>query len=174
MKPRNTLIMLSILTFFGCKTHTDLPTVTQLDIKKYSGLWYELARLPNSFEKGMDCTTATYTPKENGKIEVFNQGRKTDKNNELSNITGTAWVPDAAYPARLKVRFFWPFAGDYYIMYLDQDYQYALVGAPNRKYLWILARTKTLDDKTYYALIQKAKTLGFETDKILRVNQICE
>ena len=174
MKCRNLIVLASIAALFGCKTNANLPTVKQLDVNKYAGLWYEVARLPNSFEKGMDCTTATYTVKADGKIEVLNKGRKTDKNNEMSDITGTAWVPDAAYPAQLKVRFFWPFAGDYYVIELDENYRYALVGAPNRKYLWVLARTKTLDEKTYSALLNRAKELGFDVEKIIRVNQNCE
>ena len=166
-------IMASVLTLFSCKSNADLATVPELDITKYAGLWYEIARLPNSFEKGLDCTTANYTLLDNGKIEVKNKGRKTEKENKISDIKGTAWVPDPAHPAQLKVRFFWPFAGDYWVIALGDNYEYALVGAPNRKYLWILGREKTMDEATYTKLVTLAKEKGFETSNLERINQDC-
>ena len=167
------LLLLTMASFLSCKTSQDLPTVEKVDIQKYRGVWYEIARLPNSFEKGLECVTATYTLKDNGKIGVLNKGHFTEKENVSKTAKGTAWVPDEEYPGRLKVTFFWPFSGNYYIMALDEDYQYALVGDPSRKYLWILSRTKTLDEAIYSKLMDHAKKNGFPIDQVIRVNQNC-
>ena len=172
---RKGIIMLIIsISFLSCKTPKDLPTVETVNIDKYAGLWYEIARLPNRFEKGLECVTATYTVKENGKIEVLNKGHLSKDNARMKESKGTAWVPDPEYQGRLKVRFFWPFAGDYYIIALDEDYSYALVGDPSRKYLWILSRSKNLDHKIYSELLDIAKNNGFDIEKVVRINQDCK
>jgi len=171
---RNLLILLTMASLLSCKTTQDLPTVDKVDIQKYSGVWYEIARLPNSFERGLECVTATYTPKSNGKIEVLNKGYALDKKGKMQTAKGTAWVPDPTYPGRLKVTFFWPFSGNYYIMFLDQDYRYVLVGDPSRKYLWILSRSKDLDGTTYSSLMDHARKNGFNVDQVMQTNQSCE
>ncbi len=151
----------------------DLPTVEKVDLNRYSGLWYEIARLPNSFEKGLECVTATYTLKPNGKVEVLNKGFSAKKG-AFKSSKGRAWVPDGNFPGRLKVSFFWPFAGNYYIISLDPDYQYALVGDPSREYLWVLSRTNKLDEAIYAELLSTARTHGFATDQLLRVQHNCQ
>jgi len=170
---RNAIILLTMMNFLSSKPTQNLSTVEKVDIKKYVGLWYEIARLPNSFEKGLNCVTATYTLKKNDKIEVLNQGYSTKDKGKLNTTKGTAWVPNSEYPGRLKVSFFWPFSGNYYIISLDEEYNYALVGDPSRKYLWILARTKNLDDTVYSDLLEIAKINGFDIDKLIKVNQDC-
>lgn len=166
-------ILLSMAALLSCKTTQDLPTVEQVDISKYAGQWFEIARLPNSFEKGLECVTATYTQKNNGKIEVLNKGYSPEKGS-YKTAKGTAWVPDGKYPGRLKVTFFWPFSGNYYIMSLDDNYQYALVGDPSRKYLWVLARSKTLDALIFEDLMNHAENNGFDIHQVININQDCE
>ena len=151
----------------------DLPTVEKVDLDRYAGLWYEIARLPNSFEKDLQCVTAEYTLKPNGKVEVLNKGFSTKKG-AFKSSKGRAWVPDDKYPGRLKVSFFWPFAGNYYIIVLDPEYKYALVGDPSREYLWVLSRDKELDKDIYAKLLSKARNHGFDTDKVLRVQHNCK
>jgi apolipoprotein D and lipocalin family protein len=170
---KNLLILLTMLSIFSCKTAKDLPTVNKVDLTKYSGLWYEIARLPNSFEKGLECVTATYTVKPNGKIAVLNQGRPSTDKTKLKSAKGTGWLPNANYPGRLLVSFFWPFSGNYYIIALDENYNYALVGDPSRKYLWILARSKELDAKSYSKLLETANMNGFDIEKIIKIKQDC-
>lgn len=165
-----TIIMAGFLS--GSSTN-DLPTVEQVDINKYAGLWYEIARLPNSFEKGLECVTANYSLKTNGKIQVLNKGYSAKKGDYKSS-KGTAWRPNEDYPGRLKVSFFWPFSGNYYIIALDKEYSYALVGDPSRKYLWVLARTKELDENIYSDLLAKAQSHGFDTEKMMRIKQDCK
>lgn len=167
-----TTIFMICLTF--CKSeHKELPTVTELDLTKYAGTWYEIARLPNSFEKGLECVTATYTILPNGKVEVLNKGYTNADTSKMKNIKGVAWVPDNNHPGRLKVRFFWPFSGRYWVIALDKEYNYALVGDPSRKYLWILAKSSTLDNQAYTTLANIAKENGFDVSKLMIVNQNC-
>ena len=138
------LILILIMTnLSSCKTTNDLVTVQEVNLDKYIGTWYEIARLPNRFEKNMKCVTANYSFKENGKIKVTNKGYLTTKN-KYSTANGTAWIPNPDFQGRLKVSFFWPFSGDYYIIELDENYKYVLVGDPARKYLWVLSRTPNL------------------------------
>jgi apolipoprotein D and lipocalin family protein len=159
--------------FLFLNPSNDLPTVEKVDLNRYAGLWYEIARLPNSFEKNLQCVTAQYTLKPNGKVVVLNKGFSTKKG-AFKSSKGRAWVPDENYPGRLKVSFFWPFAGNYYIIVLDPDYKYALVGDPTREYLWVLSREKTLDEDIYEKLLKKARTHGFNTGSLVRVKHNCK
>ncbi|MCF8330913.1 MAG: lipocalin family protein [Bacteroidales bacterium] len=166
-------ITLFMLTLFSCQSVRELPTVKNADLEKYSGKWYEIARLPNSFEKGLKCTSAEYHLKKNGKLTVINRGHQEEDAQKVKSVKGFARIPDKSEPGQLKVYFFWPFGGDYYIIELDKDYQYVLVGAPSRKYLWILARENKLNDDIYNKLVVRAKELGFDTQKLIRVKHDC-
>jgi len=151
-----------------------LTTVPGVDIKKYAGKWYEIARLPNSFEKGLVCCTAEYGLREDGKISVINTGVK-EESGKVSSVTGKAWVPDPNEPGRLKVQFFWPFAAGYYIFHLDKEnYQYVLVGSPSRKYLWLLARNPEIDDTLYRELVEIARKNEFAVESLIKVRQDCK
>jgi apolipoprotein D and lipocalin family protein len=167
------LILLAMISIASCKPSQNLTTVEKVDIQKYAGQWYEIARLPNGFERDLECVTANYSLKKNGKIEVLNQGYSIKDKSKVKKAKGTAWVPDSAFPGRLKVSFFWPFAGNYYIISLDKNYTYALVGDPTRKYLWVLARSSKLDENIYSELLEIAGTHGFDTGAVIRVNQDC-
>lgn len=148
--------------------------VKDVDLKRYAGTWYEIARLPNSFEKNLKCITATYTLRNDGKITVLNQGRKIKDPSKNDKAKGVAWVPDLNVPGKLKVTFFWPFSGDYWILYLDKEYRHVLVGDPSYKYLWILNREKKLDESTYYMLIEKARQQGYDTTPLIKVEHNCD
>jgi lipocalin len=165
--------MLLLLPLISCQTVKELPTVDQLDLTRYAGTWYEIARLPNRFEKGLECVSATYTLRDDGKITVENRGHSIEDHTKTSYIKGVAWVPDQTKPGQIKVRFFWPFAGRYWVIALGQEYNYALVGDPSRKFLWVLAKNKDLDETIYLDLIKIAEEQGFEVDKVIRVKQDC-
>lgn len=170
----NTFLLILISMFLNCKNpNADLEVVKELDLTKYAGTWYEIARLSNSFERKLECATATYSLKDNNKVEVVNKGHYITDHSKTTDIKGTAWVPDKEFPAKLKVRFFWPFSGDYWVLELDSNYQYALIGEPSRKYLWILSKTKTLDDNIYNSLLESAAKKGFDIKKIIKVKQDC-
>lgn len=150
---------------------TDLQVVPSVDLSRYAGMWHEIARLPNRFQKKCDSSsTATYTLRPDGKITVLNQCRKAD--GSTARVTGTAKLADPKGPnTKLKVTFFWPFSGDYWILALDPEYRWALVGEPERKYLWILAREPRLDDATYQDIVARAARQGFPVDKLIRTRQ---
>src|SRR5579885_1618390 len=129
-----------------CAMGADAPleTVAHVDLDRYVGKWYELARYPNRFERECDRNvTAEYAKQSNG-IEVVNSCLKVDGKTKRSE--GHAKVQDAATNAKLAVTFFWPFYGKYWVIDLGQDYEYAVVGEPSRKYLWILSRTNSIPD----------------------------
>lgn len=167
-----TTICIMLISCKGDKE--ELTTVSPVNLEKYAGTWYEIARLPNRFEKGLECVTATYKLREDRKIEVINKGFRVGESNKISKIKGIAWVPDKNYPGRLKVRFFWPFSGNYFIIELDKDYRYALVGEPSRKYLWILSKDRNLTGNIYSTLLEKAEKLGFNTARVIKINQDCK
>ena len=157
------------MLFTGCKSQDMLVTVSNLDLTRYQGTWYEIARLPNSFERDLTSVTATYTLKQNGKIEVINQGYKTNK--KKKSVKGVAWVPSKKFPGRLKVRFFWPFSGDYYVITIDDEYQYALVGSPSRRFLWILAKQPQISDEVYNSYLDVARSERFNVEELIKVDQ---
>jgi apolipoprotein D and lipocalin family protein len=168
------IVFLTTLSIISCKEKDiNLSTVKELDINKYVGTWFEIARLPNKFEKGLECVTATYKIKKDGKIEVINKGHLVKDHSKIKKIKGVAWVPDKNEPARLKVSFFWPFSGKYWVLALDNEYNYALVGDPSRKYLWILSKFNKLEKAIYDSLLETASDKGFDVKMILLVNQNC-
>ena len=151
----------------------ELAVVGAVDLSRYAGRWYEIARLPNRFEKKCaDSVTATYTLRSDGKVDVVNRCRKA--NGEYTTARGKAKIVDKKTNAKLKVTFFWPFYGDYWILDLGPNYEYAVVGAPNRDYLWVLSRTPYLDEQLYQRLLREMATRGFATDRMIRTSHPTE
>ena len=135
-----------------------------VDLNQYMGKWYEIARLPNHFQKGCACSTADYKIIDDTYISVTNQ---CDKNGVLKTSTAKAWRVDGKDNSRLKVRFFWPFTGNYWILYVSSNYKYAVVGEPSREYLWFLSRTKTIDNKNFDLMKQVARSQGYDLRKLI-------
>ena len=144
-------------------------TVENFEIERYLGTWYELARFDHSFERGLVGVTATYTLRDDGMIKVLNQGYKNSLQGELSQANGKAKIPNMNCPSKLKVSFFWFFYADYYVLELDKDYQWAIVGSNSNNYLWILSRKPIVDDSLYNLLVQKAQNLGYDINKLIKV-----
>jgi apolipoprotein D and lipocalin family protein len=151
-----------------------LQTVPQVDLKRYAGLWYEIASYPQRFQKGCTCTTAQYTPTEQGYIIVENRCHKDSTNGKQSYIKGKAFIEKNTGNAKLKVQFFWPFTGKYWIIDLADDFSYAVVSHPNRKYLWILSRIPQLDAKTYQKILNSLTEKGFDLSTLQTTKQILE
>lgn len=163
--------MLLILAFqSGCTGVPDgVQTVSGFELDRYLGTWYEVARLDHSFERGMSNVTANYSMRDDGGVSVVNRGYKVAKG-KWSEASGKAYFVGDADVGQLKVSFFGPFYGGYNILELDKDhYQYALVAGPDRGYLWILARSRKLDQDVLSALVNKAESLGFPTDELIYV-----
>ncbi len=164
------LIVLCALLAGGCATGPAKPplqTVRALDLDRYLGTWYEIASYPNRFQRGCVATRATYSRLPDGAIRVVNECRQDTLEGKLRTIEGKAWVVgDAANPARLEVQFFWPFRGNYWVIGLDPDYQWAIVGEPSRRYLWILARTPHISEQLFDELVAKAREAGYDPARI--------
>ncbi len=148
-----------------------MQTVQDVDIERYMGTWYEVARFPHSFEKNLVGVTATYRLKENGNVEVLNAGYKYDLNGKRKSAKAFAKIPNPNEPGRLKVFFFWPFGADYLILDLDPDYQWAIVGSSSPNFLWILSRTPRLPEEQLQTLIGKAKSMGYKVENLQLVEQ---
>lgn len=174
MKRAFILTILLFLTCIGMQSSNkiDLTTVKQVDLNRYMGTWYEIARFDHSFERGLVGVTATYTLLPGNKIQVINKGYKNTLSGKESVAKGKAKVPDPNEPGKLKVSFFLWFYADYYILELDEEnYSYALIGSSSDKYLWILSRTPILPENTLNRLLEKARKRGYDTDNLIFVPQ---
>ncbi len=150
----------------------DTSTVSKVDLNRYMGTWYEIARFPHSFEKDLAGVTATYTLRDDGRIDVLNQGYQNNLDGKLKKAKGKAKMPDPEKPGRLKVSFFLFFYGDYYILELDQqDYQWAMIGSSSPNYFWILSRTPAMPDEIYRDLLENAKKRGYDLSPLQKVVQ---
>lgn len=170
------IFLITFLTFIGFAVvavrsqKEELEVVQSVELTRYVGRWYEIARLPNSFQKKCaDTVTADYTIRADGKIEVTNRCRKAS--GEYATAKGEAKIVDKKTNAKLKVTFFWPFYGDYWILELGPNYEYAVVGEPDRKYLWILSRSPRMDEALYQQLLERMAAKGFNTEMMIRTSQ---
>lgn len=156
-----------VCLFSACDaSDVDNSTVKSVDLDRYLGSWYEIAKFDHSFERGLDYAMARYTLRDDGKIDVLNTGIKDGRAKDAKGIAKTTDVPGL-----LRVSFFGPFFSDYRIMMLDEDYQYVLVGGSTDKYLWILSRTPILDDATKSLILAEADRRGYDTSKLIWVKQ---
>lgn len=147
-------------------------TVKQLDLNRYLGTWYEIARFPHSFEKGLVGVTATYSLKPDGKIKVVNKGHKNTLDGPVEVAEGKAKIPDKNEPGKFRVSFFWIFYSDYLVMELDQkNYEWVMIGSSSPKYLWILSRKPVMDQQTFNMLTNRARERGYDLSKLILVKQ---
>lgn len=139
-------------------------SVESVDLERYVGLWYEIANFPMFFQRNCIAdTTALYSVRDDGRISVRNRCRTKDG---IDEANGTAEIVPASGNARLKVSFFWPFKGDYWVFALDPDYRWAVVGNPNRRYLWVLSRTPVLPKDQLELALKRATEQGFKLDEL--------
>jgi len=160
------LFLLTAGLLGGCRSagSTDsLPAVTPFSVNRYAGTWHEIARLPHSFERGLEEVTAEYTLRPDGKVEVVNSGFRNGKKH---SIRGYAVFKDRTDVGELRVCFFWPFYGGYKIVWLEPDYSAAIVTSSTKDYLWILSRTPELPPERLQEYVRKICEWGFPTEKI--------
>jgi apolipoprotein D and lipocalin family protein len=157
----------SVANAGGSSRSTPPPsTVDQrVDLSRYQGRWYEIARLPNRFQDNCFNSTAEYTLRSDGKIVVVNQCQES--NGKTKTTTGTARSTNTPQNSKLKVQFFWPFEGDYWILALDEEYKWAIVGGPDYKYLWILSREIPLEARLMQELLNISSKKGYDTSKLI-------
>jgi apolipoprotein D and lipocalin family protein len=156
----------------GCLgTPKGIQPVADFELERYLGKWYEIARLDHKFERGLQNVSAEYTLREDGGVRVLNRGFSTTKN-KWTQAEGKAFFVKNQDEGYLKVSFFGPFYGSYVVFELDKtDYQYAYVAGNTTSYLWLLSRTPTVPQERIDDFIQKSKQLGFDTDKLIFVDQ---
>ncbi len=167
----NFICLFSLLGFLGCSSDNDIdvPTVKTLDLQKYVGHWYEIARFDHSFERDLVGCTADYSIKDDGTIKVINSGYKKTLDGDFKQSEGKARRLDASKPGMLEVSFFLNFYSQYNVLELADDYRYALVGSKSDKYLWILSRTPKMEQADIDFLLQSAKKRGYNTDNLIWV-----
>jgi len=143
-----------------------LDTVEFVDLERYLGTWFEIASYPAWFQKNCTASTAEYSMRDDGAIQVINRCRKGGLDGKPKTSKGKATVVDRETNAKLKVSFFWPFKGNYWIIDLDDDYRWVVVGEPKRKYLWILSRSAQMDEATYGAILSRLPEMGYDPAKL--------
>jgi apolipoprotein D and lipocalin family protein len=167
-------ILLALLLITGCATTTtrlglpELKTVAHVELERYLGTWYEIASFPQSFQSGCTATTANYTLRPDGLIDVINNCRKGSPTGKEDTAKGLARVVDKSTNAKLEVSFFGPFWGAYWIIDLGREYEYAVVGHPSRDYLWILSRTPGMEDSVYTGILARLREQGYELERLVR------
>ena len=174
----NFVIILCALLISGCATTTTvrlqlppLETVAYVNLQRYAGTWYEIANYPQRFQRGCTATTATYIIRKDGEVNVVNRCRKGSIDGPEDSARGRARVVDRRSNAKLEVSFFRPFWGDYWIIDLGKEYDYAVVGHPGRDYLWILSRTPTMDETIYEDILQRLRDRGYQLDRLQKTLQ---
>ena len=159
---------IGIAAFALATRNKPLKTVGHVELEKYLGKWYEIAKFPHGFENGCTDVTAEYSLRDDGKISIVNS---CTKDGHPKTAEGIASIDDKESNAKLEVQFQWPFSGKYWIIALAPDYSYAVVGHPNRKYLWILNRKPVMDSMTYNHLVLVAASRGFDIRKLVKTVQ---
>ena len=166
------------LVLTGCATTATerlrlppLEAVPRVELSRYLGTWYEISNFPQSFQRGCTATTANYTLRPDGDIDVLNRCRKDSLDGDEKSSLGRARVVDTASNSKIEVSFFRPFWGDYWVIELAEDYSYAVVGHPSRDYLWVLSRTPSMDPALYEAIVGRLAAKGYETSRIVKTLQ---
>lgn len=163
------IVICTLVGMGGCRSNSDGAvidnrTVQTFDVARFMGKWYEIARYDHRFEEGMTRVSATYTLLDDGRIEVLNSGYKDGKYKE---IKGKAKQPNPVDPGKLKVSFFLWFYSDYYVLILDPEYRYVVIGSSSDKYLWIMSRQPDLAENVIRDLLDQLRERGYDTAKLI-------
>jgi len=159
-----TLLLLFLSLICACShVKNPPPTADHVNLKRYAGRWYEIASFANRFQKGCQCTLADYQLQNNDTVMVTN---RCIKNGQWSQAKGKAWPIQGTDNSKLKVQFFWPFTGNYWIIHVDPHYRYAVVGDPYKRYLWILARKPRISSQAYKRLLNIARKAGYDVETL--------
>lgn len=169
-----TFLFVLLFLISSCKgqnTMIDKTVVKELDIERYLGKWYEISRYDHRFERDLVGVTASYSYRDDGKIKVVNSGYAKTLNGQKTEAIGKAKIPDTNIPSKLKVSFFWFFYGDYFVLELDENYQWAVIGSSSDNYLWILSRSPQMEKSLYDELLNRLINRGYDVNKLISVEQ---
>jgi apolipoprotein D and lipocalin family protein len=147
--------------------HTPVQTVDHVELSRYVGVWNEIAHYPVKYQDGCVDSTATFSLRNDGEIDILNSCRNM-KDGTLRHINGRGWVIDTKSNARLKFSFFWPFRSEYLIIDQGDEYEYSVIGTPDRKHLWIISRTPEIDSDTFEEIIQNIEKQGFYRENLIK------
>lgn len=163
-----TVLILGLNGFAQSVTLPPLEVVPQVDLNRYIGKWYEIASFPQFFTANCVASTAEYSLLANGDVKVDNKCHDKTINGPIRSVMGRAWVVDKTTNAKLNVQFFWPFWGRYWVIDLGKNYEYAVVGHPNRDFLWILSRTPQMDTATFQKILDRLKLQHYNIEKLIK------
>lgn len=169
-------VTLTAISMIGCsymekQQASPISTVSYADLQRYAGVWHEIARYPHRFQENCIASRATYALRDDGAVSVLNECYEGSRAGKLRSVKGKATVVDTASNAKLKVSFFWPFSGDYWIIDLGKEYEYAVIGHPSRKYLWILCRSAAMDEAVYEGILSRLKDNHYDIAKLIKTPQ---
>jgi apolipoprotein D and lipocalin family protein len=169
---KKVVLLFYVFLLSACLGMPDLvKPVSDFELNKYLGKWYEIARLDHSFERGLSQVTAKYSLQSDGSVKVINRGFSAD-DNEWKEAEGKAYFVNSNNEGYLKVSFFGPFYGSYVIFELDKEkYEYAFISGPDLDYLWLLSRAPTVTPEVIKKFISMSEERGFDTEKIVYVHQ---
>ncbi len=153
-------------TLAGSQKLAPLKTVEHVDLERYAGTWYEISSFPIRFQKGCTATTAVYSIRPDGQLEVVNSCHRDSLDGRRTVVRGHARVVDRESNAKLKVSFFWPVRSDYWIIDLGSDYEYAVIGHPTRRFVWVLSRTRTMDPAVYAGITARLSAQGYDVSRL--------
>ncbi|MGC9513238.1 MAG: lipocalin family protein [Fidelibacterota bacterium] len=170
---RKYILLGGFLMLWGCGSSKNLQyVVPELDLERYMGTWYEIARFNHTFERGLISNQAKYTLRNDGKVQVLNTGIESDNPEKVKKAEAVAYRASEKKNGHMKVRFFPLISSHYIVIDLDKNYQYAVVTSNSKKYLWILSRSKTMNETLYQQLTDKLQKRGFKTQNLIRVSQL--
>lgn len=164
--------MLLIIGLTACSSNYEVSVTKPVDLKRYSGTWYEIASFPTTFHKECFCTTANYALTQDYLLVKNTCYTRVNNRTLRRSLTGKAYPTPNTQNSHLSIEFYWPLKADYWIVYLDNNYQYAAVSVPSKKYLWIISRTPTLDPQIYKELLLRLKNAGFDISQ-LKIAKAC-
>jgi len=187
MLKRTLFFVFTLITFMGYSQEREetepvkvivpaekLEAVSNVDLQKFAGKWYQVAAYPSRFQKDCYCSQAEYTLTEKGYMKIVNSCRKGSPEGKLKIANGKAWAVKGSNNAKLKVQFAWPFKGDYWIIGLEKNYRAAIVSDSKRKYLWILSRTPKMENDAFQKVLEVVRAKGFDLTKIELDSQECK
>jgi apolipoprotein D and lipocalin family protein len=161
------LINVLILSYVFAEDNKDLKVVSNLDLHKFQGVWYEIAHNPWFPENNCFAMIAHYKLIEDNKIEVTNICRKHGFDGEISKITGKAWLAEPIITSKWEVQFIWPFTLDYWVIDLEENYKYAVIGEPDKENFWILSRKPIMEKSLLTKIIKKTKMKGYDLSNLI-------
>ena len=174
MKIIHFFYLILLISIVSCTVKSGIRSEGLINYELYQGKWYEIARLPNSFEDGLICITMTYTYQDDGVMTLASNAKSKNNPNDTKSFTAKAWIPDENEPQKIKIQFVWPVTFDFILIHIDEEKGYAIIGSPNKKQLWILSRQPMISENDMSELKSILVKNQYNIDRLVYVDQICD